>query len=362
MSSNLEHALSGRSTNRPQLPLNKGEVPLGSEYAQLKRNLELEALFARQPLYYILTVSVTLAALAASVTIVVSTKLIGLQLLNAVFLGFVFCQLSYVVHDAGHGQIFRSSRKNQLLGTLVTSLVLGMSYKYWHQSHNRHHANPNHVDLDPDIEVSMMAFTEEQAQAKTGLSRLITMYQAYLFVPMLCFDSFRRRKESIEFLFRSKIKEEIILLAAHYTLVGMFFSASPGLQNAILIFFIQQASYGLFVASVFAPNHKGMPILHRGAQMGFLRSQAITTRNIRSNLLTDFWFGALNFQIEHHLFPNMPRNKLRESQPLVRAFCATRDIPYNETGILDSYRQTLSYLHRIGAPLRRRDSDETEYC
>jgi fatty acid desaturase len=362
VASNFALGLSRRSNNRPQLPLNKGEVPLGAEYAQLKRLLELEGLFARQPLYYILTVLVTLAALAASLTIVMNIKLIGLQLLNAVFLGFVFCQLSYVVHDAGHGQIFRSSRKNHLLGTLITSLVLGMSYKYWHQSHNRHHANPNQVDLDPDIEVSMMAFTEEQARAKTGLSRLITMYQAYFFVPMLCFDSFRRRKESIEFLFRSKIKAEIILLAAHYTLIGIFFFASLGLRNAILILFIQQASYGLFVASVFAPNHKGMPILPRGVQMGFLRSQATTTRNIRSNLLTDFWFGALNLQIEHHLFPNMPRNKLRESQPVVREFCATRNIPYNETSALDSYRQTLSYLHRIGAPLRRRDSDETESC
>lgn len=346
----------------PKSTLQKSCAPPASEYAELRRLLDEKGLFAKQPLYYIGRVSMTMALLAAGLIVLATVQGFRLQLLNAVFLAFVFCQLSYVVHDAGHGQIFRTSQRNHALGTLVSNLVLGMSYAYWRGSHNKHHASPNQVDLDPDIDVSLMAFTEEQALAKTGVSRLITKYQAYLFIPMLFFDPFRRRKESIQFLWREKCKVEVVLLGIHYALVGAFLFLALEPSKALLFLFVQQASYGVFVASVFAPNHKGMPILPKDIQMDPLRRQVITTRNVRAHPFTDFWSGALNYQVEHHLFPNMPRNKLKESQSIVRAFCESRGIPYTETSALASYRQTLNYLHHVGAPLRGRAPDATESC
>lgn len=355
---NLELSRRGKNWPRPALE-ESGALPAG-EYAELRRLLEQKGLFAKQPLYYVGRMSMTLAMLAAGLSVLATAEGFGLQLLNAVFLAFVCCQLSYIVHDAGHGQIFRTPRRNHVLGTLVTNLVLGMSYGYWRESHNRHHASPNQVDLDPDIGVSLVAFTEEQARGKTGLRRVITKYQAYLFIPMLFLDAFRRRKESIQFVWREKANTETILLGAHYALVGAFLFQVVGVWQALLFLSVQQAGYGLFLASAFAPNHKGMPILPKDTQMDLLRRQVVTTRNVRPHPFTDFWYGALNYQIEHHLFPNMPRNKLKESQGIVRAFCAARGIPYRETSALDSYRQTLNYLHRVGAALREEAPDATE--
>jgi Fatty acid desaturase len=68
--------------------------------------------------------------------------------------------------------------------------------------------------------------------------------------------------------------------------------------------------------------------------------------------LVDFALGALNYQIEHHLFPSMPRPNLRRSQPLTRAFCRQRGLPYCETTLLRSYAQALQHLHEVGRPLR----------
>ena len=65
-------------------------------------------------------------------------------------------------------------------------------------------------------------------------------------------------------------------------------------------------------------------------------------------MLTDLALGGLNYQIEHHLFPSMPRPNLRHAQALVRAFCAQRGIPYSETGLLASYAQVLRHLHTTG--------------
>jgi fatty acid desaturase len=75
---------------------------------------------------------------------------------------------------------------------------------------------------------------------------------------------------------------------------------------------------------------------------------------VRAHPLTDFWYGALNYQIEHHLFPTMPRNKLREAQQIVRAYCEQHSIPYHETGMLQSYQEILGYLHAVSAPLREK--------
>jgi hypothetical protein len=48
----------------------------------------------------------------------------------------------------------------------------------------------------------------------------------------------------------------------------------------------------------------------------------------------------------------MPRPSLRRAQPVVRAFCADRGVPYAQSGLLASYRDVLRHLHDVGAPLR----------
>ena len=91
-----------------------------------------------------------------------------------------------------------------------------------------------------------------------------------------------------------------------------------------------------------------MPVVGEDEKLDFLRRQVLTSRNIRGSLLTDFALGGLNYQIEHHLFPSMPRPSLRHAQAPVRAFCARRGIPYAETGLLASYAQALRHLDTVG--------------
>ncbi|MGH9094281.1 MAG: fatty acid desaturase, partial [Acidimicrobiales bacterium] len=58
--------------------------------------------------------------------------------------------------------------------------------------------------------------------------------------------------------------------------------------------------------------------------------------------------GGLNYQIEHHLFPRMPRPNLVKVQPLIRAFCASHHLTYREDSIVGSYRCALAHLRSIG--------------
>jgi fatty acid desaturase len=110
---------------------------------------------------------------------------------------------------------------------------------------------------------------------------------------------------------------------------------------------VHQATFGVYNVLIFAPNHKGMPNVTEDRRLDFLREQVLTARNVRGHPLVDFWYGGLNYQIEHHLFPTMPRNRLAEAQPIVRAFCEERGIDYYETGLLRSYREVIGHLNEV---------------
>src|ERR1700693_5673461 len=145
---------------------------------------------------------------------------------------------------------------------------------------------------------------------------------------------------------------EVVLLVVHaIAYVGaMVFLLGP--WSALMVVLIQKGVGGAYMAAVFAPNHKGMPQTDADSRMDFVRTQVLTARNVRGHPLTDLWYGSLNYQIEHHLFPGMPRLNMRRAQPIVQQFCKERGIDYHETSFLDSYRELLGFLNAIGAPLR----------
>jgi fatty acid desaturase len=71
---------------------------------------------------------------------------------------------------------------------------------------------------------------------------------------------------------------------------------------------------------------------------------------VRGGWLTDFALGGLNYQIEHHLFPSMPRPSLRRSQAMIEAFCRQRGVPYAQSSLAGSCAQALRHLNTVGRP------------
>jgi fatty acid desaturase len=326
-----------------------------NEYAQLKQIVKQNGLLDKQPGYYMLKIAFTCGLLALSLLFLTIIDTPWLHLLNAVFLAFVFVQLGFVGHDVGHRQVFASTWKNDLVGLIYGNLFIAVSRGWWIGKHNRHHSNPNHLDLDPDIDLPIIAFSVEQAIGMRGLPRFIVKHQALLFFPLLMIEGFYMRISSVRYLLSNRTRYtvvEALLFASHIVLyLGLLFTMLQPLQ-AILFILVHHALFGVYMGSVFAPNHKGMLLLDEASQLDFLRQQVLTARNVRANPLIDFWYGGLNYQIEHHLFPSMPRNNLKKAQRIVKDFCAAHAIAYYETGALQSYQEVLSYLHYVSAPLR----------
>ena len=324
------------------------------EYADLRRLVIQRGLLDKQLPYYVFKFLSTLGLLALSLTVLALVDTLWIQLLNAGFLAFVFAQIGFVGHDSGHRQIFRSARNNEI-ASLFICFLLAFERSWWLDKHGRHHSNPNHLALDPDADFPVLAFTKEQSLKKKGGYRFIVKYQAFLFYPMLLLEGLGLRLAGVLYILTNKIKypvAEPLLMLGHFIVYFglLFFFLSA--WHAVLFFAVHQALYGLFVGSVFAPNHKGMLMVDEDDELDFVRRQVLTARNVKAHPFTDFWYGGLNYQIEHHLFPNMPRNKLKEAQEVTKAFCKEHSIPYYETGILQSVKEILQSLHEESAPLR----------
>jgi fatty acid desaturase len=335
-----------------------------SDYAELSRTVKQAGLLRRRPGYYSLKIAANLLLLAAGWSVFAVLGRSWWQLLVAVFLGIMFTQSGFIGHDAGHRQISGSKRTNDLIGRIHGNLLIGLSYGWWIAKHNRHHAHPNQAGRDPDIAGRAIAFTTDQARARRGAGAWLARHQSLLFFPMLLLEGLNLHVAGVRALLgrrgtKAKLAEAG-LLAAHLGgyLAAVFLVLSP--LQAVAFIAVHQGLFGIYMGSSFAPNHKGMPILGPAEKVDFLRRQVLTSRNIRGSWLTDFAFGGLNYQIEHHLFPSMPRPALRHAQAPVQAFCAERGIPYCETGLLASYAQVLRHLRTAGRPLRR--SPPTNYA
>lgn len=332
-------------------------VRRGSDFSVLSRQIREARLLDRRRVSYLFRIMFTLLAYAG---VWAAFFLVGenwFQPIIAAAMGLVFTQVAFLGHDGGHQQIWRSKKANDMLGIFAGDLLTGLSYGWWVDKHNRHHAKPNHEGHDPDIGDGVLSFTTEQAANRGGpLSKFVTRNQAFLFFPLLTLEGLNLHVASILSLRDGATHKHRKLETGLFTVhVLGYFGAILwvlGPVHALAFVAIQQAVFGLYMGCSFAPNHKGMPVIAPGVKIDFLRRQVLTSRNIRGGWFVDFLLGGLNYQVEHHLFPNMPRPSLRKAQHLVRTFCAEHNIPYTETSLLESYGAALRSLHELGQPLR----------
>ena len=337
-------------------PARKRPAGKGSDFAPLLREVKEAGLLERRTASYVIAITLNVILLAATWAGVILLGNSWLQLLLAIPLAILTTRAAFFGHDAGHQQISSSRKLHDVLGMLHGNLLCGMSYGWWNDKHNRHHANPNHTDKDPDVGEGILVWTLEQAEGRTGLYGWLTRNQAKIFFPLLTLEGLNLKVSSVTFLIgkrRSReARVELGLIAAHLVLYfgALFLIMSPG--KAIAFAALHHALFGLHLGSVFAPNHKGMEMPDSDTDWGHLEKQVLTSRNVRGGLVVDWMMGGLNYQIEHHLFPSMPRANLRLAQPMVQAYCDRIGMRYVSTGVVESYRMGLGHMHDVGAELR----------
>lgn len=326
-------------------------------YSALMKTVRDAGLLHRTKKFYITCFSILMVLFAGSW---VGFALLGdswFQLIIAGILGIVLTQFAFLAHEASHRQVFSSGPANDRAGRFLADAIVGISYAWWMNKHTRHHANPNMIGKDPDIDMDTFSFHEESAASRSGFSGAFARRQGYLFFPLLLLEGVNLHITSFRTVLNRDHKVdrrwlEILLLSGRIGLyLAVVFAFLPiGMGFAFIG--VQLAVFGVYMGATFAPNHKGMPILPAGAKVDFLSKQVLTSRNITGGTVMDTFMGGLNYQVEHHLFPSMPRPHLRRAAAIVREYCVNNDIAYTETTLTKSYGIVVRYLNRVGLSAR----------
>lgn len=324
-----------------------------SDFTDLVATIQATGLMRRRYGYYWAKLVLLPLILAGTIVLFIAVGETWWQLLTAVAFAIIFTQIAFLGHDAAHRQIFVSGKWNDWTSLIIGDLLVGMSYGWWRRKHTRHHANPNKEGADPDIELPVISFTAEQAERRRNpITNWMISHQGAFFFPILLLEGISLHATGIARVLNKEHVDrrwvEIVFLTVR--IVGfialVFVVLSPGLAVAFLA--VQLGLFGVYMGASFAPNHKGMPLVPPHLKLDFLRRQVLMSRNVRGSWFMDTFLGGLNYQVEHHLFPSMPRPHLRHAAPIVRGYCRRLGIPYTETGLFESYGIVLRYINRVG--------------
>jgi fatty acid desaturase len=323
-------------------------------YAELRRIVIAAGLLKRRYGYYLALISFCFTLLIASIALPFFLPAsLWWSALASIATGFAMVQVGLIGHDAGHLEIFRETKKNWLLGQLCWSFSTGISFWYWNDRHNRHHGYTNDMDKDPDIQGGgpfAVAFTDEEAAARQGWRRAIVKYQVVFVLIELLLYTFAFRAEGWLFAMR-QLKSmrrvfEITLLTLNI-LLWLAFIIVLGWRG-LGIFFASNVIGSVYFAATVAPNHKGMPVWARGVKLSFLERQVLSSRDLTAHPVWDFLYGGLNYQIEHHLFPTIPRVNLKRAKVIIQPFCEAHGLSYAVADPLTVYWQVFLELRRVG--------------
>lgn len=325
------------------------------EFVQLHRRVTEEGILKRDYGFYALDILATFAGLAFFGYFLLNASSTFLFIILTIGYTLIASRLGGLVHDVGHMVIFKRRVLNQIAG-VIFGVLLGMNVFGWMHKHNLHHGNPNQEEKDPDID-QLFSFTIKRYQSRAGLERLIARYQYLLFLPLafnflaygLHFErnikyvvaEYKQPKLSSMFFFQCVISA----VSLFWMYVVPFIVFTP--LHALLFIMLFNLIMGIYLTCVFSPGHMGMPEIQKDVSISFLEMQIITSRNINSSSLIDFIYWGLNYQIEHHLFPKCPRNKLKLIAPHVKSLCARLNLPYASVAPLESIKDILNELKSV---------------
>lgn len=174
--------------------------------------------------------------------------------------------------------------------------------------------------------------------------------QHWLFFPILLFARFNWAWAGIQHAWRLAFRSprgrvELGLIGLHY--LGCFGLAFIMLPPLVALWYIALAQIfsGAFLAIVFVQSHSGMEVY--SAPQDFVTAQVISSRDLQANVWNIWFTGGLNFQIEHHLFPTLPRHNLGRVCSEVRTLCKKHGLNYDTRSMAQSTKIVIRCLRDV---------------
>lgn len=312
----------------------------------LERNL-----FETKPGYYVKMFVWFAVLFAGAIYLTAGTRHF---LWGAVVMGMFWQQVAFVGHDVGHNAISHIRKEDLFWGVLLGNPLMGISLGWWKQSHNVHHVVCNSVEHDPDIQhlpmfaVSEKIFNQGPFQSTYHKKRFemdffarhMVIMQHFLFYPVMAVARINLYVQSWVNLIlqphgRVPYREmEMATLLFFFCWIGSLLSVLPTWQDRVMWVALSHAVSGLLHVQI-CLSHFPMAAHREGDESrseGWYSMQMQTTLNVDCPPWLDWLHGGLQFQIEHHLYPRLPRHNLREARRLFRSALKAK-------GLLSAYHE-----------------------
>lgn len=299
----------------------------------------------------------------------------GWYIPSALFLGLLWHQLTFTVHDAGHMGITHDFNIDSCIGIIIADWLGGLSCCWWKRNHNVHHIVTNSAEHDPDIQhmpffaVSHRFFDSLKStyydciMKYDAVARFTLKYQHYLYYPILTFGRFNLYALSWQYVFLGQgPRKGPAAWHRWFEMAGQIFFwywfgylvVYKSIPNGWDRFFYVLVSHAVTmpVHVQITLSHFAMSTADLGVAESFPQRMLRTTMDVDCPEWLDFVHGGLQFQVVHHLYPRLPRHNLRRAQPLVVDFCKELGIPYTIYGFAEGNGKVIDHLGDIAKQAR----------
>lgn len=302
-------------------------------FDELKEQVRNAGLLKRVPVRG----SVEMIAILISMMLALVSAPLWNPVLLGLFLTLVFTRSVFVSHDILHMQYFKNKTLSKKLSYPFSALILSNSSSWWDHKHNvNHHTYCNIIEKDADIRALDGAFTPNR-----GNKPFIKKYKHILFWGALFFMFPAFIAQSYKFVITKKLWGELALMLLHWPLLWGTLCYQIGATDTLIVAFTLNFVLSPWLAFGFITNHLGCETFHEeeAKHFSWLELQMRGSRSLKGGTFTHWFYGGLNTQIEHHLFPKAPRFHLLKVQKLTKEFAKKYNIPYFETTPLTAYIQ-----------------------
>uniref|UniRef100_A0A8C1CHF6 Fatty acid desaturase 2 n=1 Tax=Cyprinus carpio carpio TaxID=630221 RepID=A0A8C1CHF6_CYPCA len=301
---------------------------LVEDFRALRERLEAEGCFKTQPLFFLLHLGhiLLLEVIALMLVWYFGTGWINTAIV-AVLMATAQSQAGWLQHDFGHLSVCKSSRWNHLVHKFVIGHLKGASAGWWNHRHFQHHAKPNVFKKDPDVNMLNMFVVGKVQPVEYGVKKVKHLpynhqHKYFFFGKSVC-----GYRDLILYFCVTQCNCEILVRVKSHDCgvpVGRRF---------------MESHWFVWVTQM---SHIPMNIDYEKHQ-DWLSMQLVATCNIEQSAFNDWFSGHLNFQIEHHLFPTMPRHNYWRAAPHVRALCDKYGVKYQEKTLYGAFADIIRY-------------------
>ena len=273
-----------------------------------------------------------------------------------------------VMHDANHGAYSKNQKVNKVVGYIIT--MLGGHDVNWRIQHNvLHHTYTNVTDMDEDVDPGkVMRFSPHKPRLAAHKYQHIYAWFLYGMMTVLWSTS-KDFKQITRYSKKGLLKTQNVTLAKSLSILIfskiLYFAFTLGLPlylsalpvwGTLLSFFVMHLLCGATLGAIFQPAHcipssnYPMPDESGNIDADWAVNQLYNTANFAPEARLFSWYvGGLNYQVEHHLFPNICHVHYRKISEIVRETAMEYNLPYySQKTFCDALRLHTKMLYDLG--------------